>query len=408
MPALGWKYSKGAYIAPDGKNLGTAKEAMEKLDSCALQCLTFRNDHGQERQEGYGGSGGANAIDDTSLDELKEIRKDLLTAIFQDCKEKETLLPCFYFDKDMDEMNVGNKSHDNEEKDQESKHDAHIPTRSKTSKYSSATSNELGTDRYFKKSSNQLSKKQIEESDAATRGLKWPSPKDCTEAVRLMTELSHEKEHNDDHLLQSKYLDQYSSEWKFLMTTRHSLLLFGYGSKRKLLNDFASKELNSDGDVLTLNGFDPSISIVQILDVVVQLFLNGIDPSPIPHLQACQEDNDCGIGMLRTPNGSHSHVVQRAISIGKALGARHPKPIYLVIHNIDGVGLRSGDAQRALAALVLNSRIANESSPEETLEFENIRLVRIVASVDHVDAPLFLWDMETANNFSWVRGLTYL
>ena len=400
---LGWKYHSGKYIAPNKTNLGTAKEAMTKMDTCALECLTFRNESKEHRMD----DADANA----SLRELREIRKDLLTAIYKDCKANDSLLPCFYFDKD-DGISEGVAEVDKETAglSRKTRNPNKATKNSNSSSYTSATSNEPGTDTYFSKKTHTKKNQKNgtgmliaddEGSDAVARGrLKWPSPKNCSETVQVISKGDDVQPHSNKPNAETRYLNEYSSEWKFLMSTNHSLLLFGFGSKKKLLNDFASKELQPDGDILTLNGFDPEINISQILDVVVQLFLNGIDPSPIPKFQVSAEEIVNDIGMLRTPHRLNTGIVQRAMSIGKALGARHPKPIYLVIHNIDGVGLRNSDSQRALSALVLSSNVVDES--KTIVKFEDSRVVRIVASVDHVDAPLFLWDLETMHNFSWV------
>ena len=400
----GWKFRFGEYITPDGINLGSAMEAMEILDSFALECLRFRQDGGKQPLKSYSRLVG---MDEKALKALEDTRKSTLTAIFKDCKAKNSLLPCFYFDDDESDSDSGSCVEETKEGSGRK-----IPSRMSTVNKSraSATSNEPGTEKYFSKKKQQkgasdesIIKITREDEDGPERSLKWPNPRNCVAAVRSMTNDDSDDSEAED--VESGYLDQYSSEWKFLMSTNHSLLLHGYGSKIKMLNTFASKELHSSGDVLTLNGFDPGINISQILHIVVQLFLNGIEPSPEVNLSS-EESNSAGIyeiGMLRTPHRLQSTIVQRAISIGKALGARHPKPIYIVLHNIDGVGLRSKESQKALSALVVHSTF-NVAANSKDGEFNNSRVVRIAASVDHVDAPLFLWDVETSNNFSWVRG----
>jgi hypothetical protein len=75
----------------------------------------------------------------------------------------------------------------------------------------------------------------------------------------------------------------------------------------------------------------------------------------------------------------------------------------LVIHNIEGSGLRDADSLKALAALVLNSDAKDSMRKEDKDTYCN-RVVQLVASIDHVDAVSFL-DMEAMTNFSWVSGL---
>ncbi len=66
-------------------------------------------------------------------------------------------------------------------------------------------------------------------------------------------------------------------------------------------------------------------------------------------------------------------------------------PLYLLVHNIDGPMLRNDKSQRALSRL---SSCAN---------------VRLVCSIDHINAPL-LWDQHRLNefNFIWFDATTYL
>ena len=97
-------------------------------------------------------------------------------------------------------------------------------------------------------------------------------------------------------------------------------------------------------------------------------------------------------------------MVHRAALISRTLGAKRDNPIYILIHNIDGSALRNQDAQNALAALLVHSNVVNGvDSNEQNITFQNERLVRLAATVDHVDASVFLWNVDLLNKFSWVR-----
>lgn len=61
---------------------------------------------------------------------------------------------------------------------------------------------------------------------------------------------------------------------------------------------------------------------------------------------------------------------------------RAPAQLYLIIHNIDGEGLRSHQSQTILSTLAA------------------IPQIHIVASIDHVNAPL-LWDSQMIINYNW-------
>jgi len=88
--------------------------------------------------------------------------------------------------------------------------------------------------------------------------------------------------------------------------------------------------------------------------------------------------------------GSHSLVI-RGARIGKALSRVIAKetPLYLVLHNIESPGFAPNIFQAALATLLANTAL------------EGVRLVKIIASVDHVDATT-LWNTHVCSLFSWV------
>jgi origin recognition complex subunit 2 len=171
-------------------------------------------------------------------------------------------------------------------------------------------------------------------------------------------------------------------DWMFLLTTQNSVLLSGFGSKRNLLESFASK-LKDEGDVLTIDGFDRDVRIESILDVIVDNFLDGEEPSSDNY-----DNSDVLIGVT-----AHD-VVKRAAQIAQSLAVQQRNrgcPLFLVLHSIDGPTLQSRHIQEALAALVAHSTIVS-----------GVNAVRIVASIDHVNAPAFLWDNRTSANFSWI------
>jgi hypothetical protein len=87
-------------------------------------------------------------------------------------------------------------------------------------------------------------------------------------------------------------------------------------------------------------------------------------------------------------------LVERAITVSRALAVKATEtllPIFLVIHNIEGPGLRNEIAQEALAALLVNSIVEN-----------GVAAIRLVASMDHVDTSALLWSPATMANFSWI------
>jgi hypothetical protein len=163
---------------------------------------------------------------------------------------------------------------------------------------------------------------------------------------------------------------QHFHEWRYLLSTNHSLLLYGFGSKRSLLTDFRTTCLESVGDVLSIDGYDSSIQVEDVFDLMVEIFLSNQDP--------------CG--------GRSTALNERAIAIGEAIAPiqlARKQPLYLMIHNIDG--FRSREAQHAISLLLLHSSIQ-----------KTIRTIRLVASVDHVSATILLWDPETVFHFDFI------
>jgi len=180
-------------------------------------------------------------------------------------------------------------------------------------------------------------------------------------------------------------------EWRFLLSTNHSVLLYGFGSKRSLLNDFAENILPHDGEVLTLDGYDRTININDILTALVQLYLGGQEPRP-RSLVSRSGDRATSIGLgIVPPTQSSPAVVRRALAIGERLAFTRSFPIYLVLHNIDGVGLRYRQTQDALATLVASS-----------VTSDGTRMIRLVSSVDHVNASATLWSTQTRSAFGWI------
>ena len=180
--------------------------------------------------------------------------------------------------------------------------------------------------------------------------------------------------------------------WRFILSTNHSLLFFGAGSKRELLNSFANMELQKEGESLVIDGTDEDLSIQGLLDVLVHVFLQGDEPT---ELSAIPRQPDNVPMTAKFCPWKADPVVERAIMIGRGLAhhaeasAKPIPPSFLVIHNLDA-RLATPVAQEALSALIINSTVSN-----------GVASLRLVASVDNVDAPTFLWDAVTEANFSW-------
>ena len=200
--------------------------------------------------------------------------------------------------------------------------------------------------------------------------------------------------------------EEQMKDWAFLLGTNHSLLFYGYGSKLNLLNVFAEKVLSSEGYAVVLNGFDPDISAESILDLLVELFLDGLEPAPLQaSLPGFEEEDAARIETLHQDRSTNKlrHIVmrkardpvERARAIACALARTQAKelyPIFLVIHNLEGAGLRNRLAQEILSTLVAEGKVQQNV----------VNAIRLVASLDHVDASAMLWSVGTIDKFRWM------
>eukprot|EP00127_Corallochytrium_limacisporum_P000200 Clim_evm17s7 gene=Clim_evmTU17s7 len=137
-----------------------------------------------------------------------------------------------------------------------------------------------------------------------------------------------------------------------------NVLFYGLGSKRNLLHDFARRFYHGKHRITVVNGFFPDISVDKVLQAL------AIDHCGAPSLS-------------QAPN---------AAAAAKRIGAKLQeleRHVVLVVHNIEGQGLRKPHAQTALSILA--------SSP----------FVHVIASIDHVNGPM-LWDTSSASRFNWV------
>jgi origin recognition complex subunit 2 len=132
-----------------------------------------------------------------------------------------------------------------------------------------------------------------------------------------------------------------------------NLLFYGYGSKRALLNRFATEVCSKRGHVVVLNGCQPKASIKDLL--------TAIEATPV--VQKFTESTEAATG-----SSNESQLAR----IRACFSSSDVKPLFLLIHNIDSPNLRSPKVKSQLAALASHTRI------------------HLIASIDHVNAPL-LW-----------------
>ena len=299
MKDLGWKFNGAEYITPEGINLGTSVISMEMLDAFSLPHLSLRDDFNYDHHCSSIGisslsmkrnkkvlHNGENENKEYKTMNMKKARRDLLVKIFSKLDSESRK-----FHQDSDEDNQ--KNHESE-----SDNTISIQSRRKRQRkhekkngHVSATINEPGTEQYFDKprrskrfsydetviqfsqgdsidknsNENDRHSKQEEQFQNAMKKIVWPQPINSVKAIVTMRKDEPDTNISD---ISQQYLHANVSEWEFLLSTNHSLLFHGFGSKRFLLNEFAN-ELKSSGDVLILDGLDPDINISSVLDLIV-------------------------------------------------------------------------------------------------------------------------------------------
>ena len=155
--------------------------------------------------------------------------------------------------------------------------------------------------------------------------------------------------------LQDAHRQQFT-QWKFEVDNGYNILLFGYGSKRSLIEAFGREELAEEMPVLVINGYIPTLSLDTILVQILQL-----------------------IGVSTT--GDKLYQIQSHLS----------EPLAILIHSLDSPILRLPKNQQILSTLASNKYIS------------------IIASVDHVNAPLLFDSLKAARyNFLWHDCTTFL
>ena len=146
-------------------------------------------------------------------------------------------------------------------------------------------------------------------------------------------------------------------QWKFELSAGYNLLYYGFGSKRRLLNELVQSKIN-DGDILLIHGFFPSLNYREILTSILR--------------ELVQHEGAIGNATNQT-NLIHDHYNSATCT----------EKLYLVIHNIDGPQLRSEKIQASLAKLAQS------------------RNIRIIASTDHINA-FSMWDARLSSQFNFL------
>uniref|UniRef100_A0A448ZGI7 Origin recognition complex subunit 2 n=1 Tax=Pseudo-nitzschia multistriata TaxID=183589 RepID=A0A448ZGI7_9STRA len=200
---------------------------------------------------------------------------------------------------------------------------------------------------------------------------------------------------------ESNIADSLFDNWKFLISTNHSLLLYGTGSKKNLLERFANDDL--DGDVIEINGFDPSLTVDGLLRLLIDHWLGGEEPTirkndfyHVHHETSCETDKSTAAArrMPFFPRRGDFRLLQTARAVAKRIAeevTKTARPVTLIVHSMDAGGLGSGLAQEALSVLVSQSRTGC-----------GLNAVRLVASIDHVRGQIVVESLSR-HGLHWLQ-----
>lgn len=222
----------------------------------------------------------------------------------------------------------------------------------------------------------------ISTSNFTLASLSVPPPSELSTALQLFHVNNPLQSHIDRRA--SRFAKQHA-KMEYILEAGHSLLLYGFGSKCIILDEFASY-LSSSTDVVVVHGFNPTTSLRSILTQIATDVLNlrsFSKRSLLDYVDAIREAIDLK-QQLQPRKEKHNRRNSSTTNNSLITANDEPSPpiLSIVIHNIDGKSLRSPDTQFALSRL------------------SSTKGIRFIASIDHVNASL-LWDAPTYAEFQW-------
>lgn len=176
--------------------------------------------------------------------------------------------------------------------------------------------------------------------------------------------------HQNERAAIVKNLEKQYRRWFQLVRAGFSVLLYGFGSKKALMEDF-EKRYCVDGGVIVVNGFFPSLTPKQVVVAAAAA------------LSTSEKDDPSSTAASTLQGMGTESLLAHIQSATRGTAKVEPKRLYIILHNIDGPQLRTQEAQALLGELASMPR------------------VHLIASIDHVNAPL-LWSKREAARFNWV------
>ncbi|KAI2466079.1 ORC2-domain-containing protein [Annulohypoxylon bovei var. microspora] len=172
----------------------------------------------------------------------------------------------------------------------------------------------------------------------------------------------YEDPHAEDvEFLESIHVESFP-QWTFELSQGFSICLYGYGSKRALLHQFAKHIYDKYSDhiankIVIINGYVRTSSLREILGTVA----SAVNPAH------------------KVPAGNPSSILDSV----KSLLSSHEVVVTVILNSIDALPLRKVGTQSVLAQLAAHPNI------------------RLICSADTPDFPL-LWDSSLRSSFNFV------
>ena len=197
-------------------------------------------------------------------------------------------------------------------------------------------------------------------------------PLDLGEYHRLVREYDSELPHAAERMMLMDVHRENFGQWEFELSQGFNVILYGYGSKRQLLMEFASKIWSPTNRIVVVNGYVSTLTTRDILNTIFTAIL--------------------GEGHNQKPGSNPNEMLDRLIEVLGEDSSAFPRDarVTLILHSIDGESLRHERHQSLLSRLAAHPRVS------------------LITSIDHIKAP-HLWDSAKISqfNFLWHDATTF-
>ncbi|CDW82556.1 origin recognition complex subunit 2 [Stylonychia lemnae] len=187
--------------------------------------------------------------------------------------------------------------------------------------------------------------------------------KNDEDAVREQEDTSTKKHLQQKQAILSQLFSQKNFQsWKYFLDCGFNLLIYGIGSKRKLINNFIQHYLQQEPCII-LNGFHSATTIKSLTNPIIKFIYKNI------------------------PNTkNYNSVVDQIEEIKRVLDKPRPEnqftKIYVIIHSMDVGALKNHEWQQYIS------------------ELANVRSISLIVSVDHINSGI-MWSDSMLDRFNF-------